>query len=236
MKISVCIATYNGAKFIEDQLDSIRSQISLNDEIIISDDGSSDNTIQIIKDINDSRIKLIINEEARGLVKNFENAIMNSTGEYIFLCDQDDVWLPDKVEVFKVYLNQYDLVVSDCFITNSNLEIINDSFFKKNKSKKGVFNNLIFNSYLGCCMAFNRRLLSLAIPFPRDIIAHDIWLGLMYNIYGKVCFIDERLILYRRHGLNHSQASSKSSNSFYFKIKYRFKLVLSIIRRIIKNS
>ena len=235
MKISVCIATYNGLRFIKDQLESIRSQISIDDEIVISDDGSSDNTLEFIKALNDPRIIIRKNESARGIVNNFENAINNSTGDYIFLSDQDDVWLPNKIKIFKVFLKQYDLVVSDCYVVNSNLEIIYESYYRYNKSKKGVLNNLIFNSYLGCCMAFNRKLLNLATPFPGNVIAHDIWIGLIYSIYGKVCFIDDRLILYRRHELNLSQASSISRNSFYFKIKYRFILLLSLIRRFIRN-
>ena len=92
MKISVCIATYNGAKYIEEQVQSILYQLSEKDEIINSDDGSKDNTLAIIKSLNDARIKVIHNTLKHGLVSNFENAIKHADGDYIFLSDQDDIW------------------------------------------------------------------------------------------------------------------------------------------------
>ena len=96
MSISVCIATYNGGAFIKDQIYSILLQLSQNDEIIISDDGSRDSTLNILFSFNDSRIKIYKNGGKHGVVSNFENAIKHATGDYIFLCDQDDVWMPGK--------------------------------------------------------------------------------------------------------------------------------------------
>ena len=98
---SVCIATYNGEKFIEEQIRSILLQLDSHDEIVISDDHSTDKTIQIIKSINDDRIKIIYNKNNKGYTNNFENAISKASGDFIYLSDQDDVWKPTKVKVYK---------------------------------------------------------------------------------------------------------------------------------------
>ncbi|MCD8291094.1 MAG: glycosyltransferase, partial [Prevotella sp.] len=98
MKVSVCIATYNGEKYIEEQIRSILSQLSDNDEVIISDDGSHDQTLSLIQSIGDKRIKIFQNEGRHGFKYNFENTLKKVQGDYIFLCDQDDVWLPNKVQ------------------------------------------------------------------------------------------------------------------------------------------
>ena len=136
--ISVCMSTYNGEQFIFKQLDSILSQIGLNDEVIISDDGSKDNTINIIKSFNDKRIKLFFRKKTPSLVRNFENAIQKAVGEYIFLADQDDIWIKNKVSETLKYLNKYDLVISDCILINESEKVINRSYFHIIKSRNGI--------------------------------------------------------------------------------------------------
>ena len=126
-KISVCVATYNGEKFIYDQLQSILDQLLENDEIIVSDNYSTDKTINIIKSINDCRIKIYFLKK-KNLIKNFENALFHAKGDYIFLSDQDDIWLPNKIKIMLEELNSYDLIVSDCIVVNRDLEIIEPSF------------------------------------------------------------------------------------------------------------
>lgn len=235
MKISVCIATYNGSNYIREQINSILYQLSPDDEIIISDDNSSDRTIDIIKEINDDRITLISNQYTHSATYNFENALKNATGDYIFLSDQDDVWMPEKLATMISYLKNYDLVISDCIVVDSDVKVINDSYFALVNSHKGFFKNIVKNSYLGCCMAFNRHVLQKSLPFPRNLVAHDIWIGLISEIYGNVTFIDTKLIHYRRHGTNLSFASMKSSNSCIYKVKYRIVLFFQIIFKLVKN-
>lgn len=111
--ISVCIATYNGERFIREQIGSIINQLGNEDEIIISDNGSTDSTIDIIKEIDDKRIKLIKGPEKKSPTSNFENALMHAKGEYIFLSDQDDVWKDNKISICMQYLKHYDCVISD---------------------------------------------------------------------------------------------------------------------------
>lgn len=224
MMITVCMATYNGEKYIEEQLNSILSQISLNDELVISDDGSNDNTKNIINRYQKkySNIKLIDGPQ-KGVIKNFENALSFSKGDIIFLSDQDDIWAKEKVD--KV-LNEFNdpntlLVLHDAEIIDKNGKVIEKSFYEHRGSKKGFINNIIKNSYIGCCMAFRKQLLNVSLPFPKEIEMHDWWLGLMAEQNGEISMITDKLIKYRRHGDNvssfhHHPLKKMVKNRLYF--------------------
>lgn len=230
--ISVCIATYNGEKYIKEQLSSIICQLADKDEIVVSDDGSTDETINIIKNFNDSRVRIIRNRSKRGIIGNFENALKNCTGDYIFLSDQDDIWHSSKVEVCNRYFQSGEvLIVSDAYIINQAASILHESYFSILKPKAGIIHTLLFNSYLGCCMAFSRSVLDSALPFPRHIVMHDIWIGLAGELSYKPIFIEEKLVYYRRHDSNCTPSAEKSTHSFYFRFKYRLLLVHEIIFR-----
>lgn len=225
--ISVCMATYNGEKYIKEQLDSILSQLKNIDEVIISDDGSLDKTLEIIEGYQDPRIKIFRNS-FKNLILNFEFALNQAKGDYIFLSDQDDVWLPFKVEICTKQLSIFDVVISNCKVVNSNLEVINPSFFKLNNSKKGLFSNLIKNSYLGCCLAFRKEVLLKALPFPKSIPMHDIWFGFISELFFKTKFINEPLMLYRRHGKNESPTAENSPFNFIKKMKFRINIIKNL--------
>jgi len=233
--ISVCLASYNGEQFIAEQIESILAQLSTGDELIISDDGSNDQTIGITSSFNDSRIKIINNDKCKGVIKNFENALMHAKGDYIFLSDQDDVWLPSKVKESIKYLDKNLLVVSDCRVVDKQLKEISHSFFRLRGSKKGILNNIVKNSYLGCCMAFRKELLQYALPIPNGAAMHDIWLGLVAETQGTVQFIDKQLILFRRHGANASFTTGKSQLSTYIKLKNRITVAGLLLLRILRN-
>jgi glycosyltransferase involved in cell wall biosynthesis len=233
--ISVCIPTFNGEKFINQQLDSILTQLEAEDEIIISDDSSTDRTIGIIKSYNDHRIKLIENCKFKSPIFNLENALKQAKGEYIFLADQDDVWLSEKVKKLTEELKNANLVFSDAIIVDKDLKIVRDSFYKRNKNLTGLLKNIFFNNYFGATMAFRKELLKVALPFPKNIPMHDQWLGLVSEIYFKNEYIPEPLILYRRHGSNASYASERSKNSLIKKILFRVLIFLALANRIIKN-
>ncbi len=246
------MATYNGERYIHDQLLSILKQISDNDEIIISDDLSTDNTINIIKDFNDERIKIVKNNSTRigpqsiknnktkkelawnKAKNNFENALINSSGDYIFLADQDDVWCENKISIMLKYLKQYDCVVSDAIIIDENSNYLHESYYEINSSKPGIIANILHGSYHGCCMAFNKNILELSLPFPKYITLHDIWIGLVSEIFGETIFIEDKLIMYRRHSSNVS-SGFKSNNSLYEKIIIRAKLIIAIIIRLVRK-
>jgi glycosyltransferase involved in cell wall biosynthesis len=234
-KISVCIATYNGEKYIHQQLGSILGQIGESDEIIISDDSSSDRTVEIIKTFDDKRIRLLENNRFHSPAYNFENALENVTGDIIFLSDQDDIWLENKVKIMKGLLQKYELVVSDCIVINENEDILQESFFKIRGSKKGFLNNLVKNSYMGCCMAFNRRILDIALPFPDNLPMHDMWIGMIGELYGKTYFCDQRLVKYRRHEHSTSPTCGPSPYTIIDKISFRTTLLLGIIARLLER-
>lgn len=234
-KISVCMATYNGEKYIKEQLDSILSQLQEDDEIIISDDGSNDKTVKIINKINDPRIKIFFNKNKNGLTYNFENAIKQAKGDYIFLSDQDDIWLPNKITLSLKGLEDNDVVVTNCMITDSNLNTINDSYFKLNNSKKGFFKNFYRSSYLGCCVGFRKNLLSDILPFPPNLyLYHDWWIGYIADMKYKVEFIETPCLLYRRHDNNMSSTGTKSKQSLLKRFRDRFQLFYLANLRLLK--
>jgi glycosyltransferase involved in cell wall biosynthesis len=234
-KISVCIATYNGEKYIKEQLDSILPQLPNDAEVIISDDSSTDNTVQIIESFNDSRIHVWPNQKFRSPIFNFENALKHSHGDYIFLSDQDDVWMPDRIKKMLPLLNEFDLVVSDCKVVNDNQEVLMESFFERVKARKGFLRNLIQrSSYIGCCMAFKRKVLEKALPFPKNIPMHDFWIAMLAEILFKIKFIHEPLVLYRRHASNSSFTASESMNPIYKKIMFRLNTLHSLAIRLLR--
>lgn len=230
--ISVCMPTYNGEKYIKEQIESILSQLSENDELIISDDSSTDNTVKIIKSFNDERIKIYENNHFKSPIYNLENALNYAKGDFIFLSDQDDVWYPEKVSVIIKQLENYDCVVSDATVVDSNMNVLFKSFYKINKSKEGYIHNIIKNGFVGCCMAFNSKILKLSIPFPKNIPMHDSWIGLLSEKVGKVMFLKQSLIFYRRHGGNASTTAEKSNFSLSEKIKMRLILIKEINNRL----
>lgn len=236
MSISVCMATYNGEKYIKEQLYSILSQLKDDDEVIISDDSSTDQTVNIIKSINDKRIKLLEYQNFNSPTYNFENSLKYATKDFIFLSDQDDVWLSTKVETTLQYLKEYDLIVSDCKVVDENLVVIEDSFFSLVNSRKGLIKNFVKNTYIGCCMCFKKSMLDYILPFPDKIAMHDIWIGLSTEMKGKVHFLKEPLILYRRHENTATSSGLNSKNKTIFKLNYRLILLYQLIKRHIFNS
>lgn len=233
--VSVCVATYNGEKYLKEQLDSILKQLIESDEVIISDDGSKDSTLDVIKSFNDPRIKIYINKGEHGYTANFENALKYSSGDIIVLSDQDDVWSADKISTIKTQLEWYDFLVSDATVVNEKLEVLSKSFWSLRKPHYNAFGDFIQCSYLGCCMAFKRDVLLMALPFPKNhnLCCHDYWLQLIGSFYFSVRYEHKPLVYYRRHGGNVSDAGLSKGAPLVHKIKYRmYTLFWLIIRRI----
>jgi len=223
--VSVCMATFNGGKYVREQVNSILAQLSDGDELIVSDDGSTDDTLEVLKSFHDSRIKVFAGPH-KGVTYNFENAISCSEGEYIILSDQDDVWEPNKVERMLTALSSHDLVVSDGWIADEGANSTGRSIFDFNPPHGGFVRTVCHTSYMGCCMAFRRRILERVMPFPPHIIGHDYWIGQIADMYYDTCFISDRLFRYRRHGNNASSFTTNNSPlSFRQKVVYRFWLV-----------
>jgi len=224
--ISVCIPTFNGEKYIKEQLESILCQLSELDEVIISDDSSTDKTLAIIEKFKDNKIKVLSKNKFKSPIFNLENALKHAKGDFIFLSDQDDIWMPDKVKKFKSELLHNDLCVSDCMIIDAFGNIIEKSFFETQKSDYGFWKNLIKNTYIGCCMAFRKDILTYILPFPSNIPMHDSWIGLNVELRGKVLFMNERLVMYRRHSLNVSQTANLNGSKFSLRHKLYYRMVL----------
>lgn len=240
--ISVCIASYNGAGFIREQVDSILPQLAEGDELIVSDDGSTDGTLDILRSYGDPRIRIFHHRKEPKPNKfdyttsNFENALRQAKGDIIFLCDQDDVWLPDKVERMLEAIGNNLLVLSDCMLVDENLKVMHKSYFELNGLHKGIVGNLVRNSFLGSCMAFRRELLGYALPFPAHSVAHDIWLGLLARYHGKVSFLTTPTMLYRRHEATVSASGGESPFSLAFKIGYRIRILFAFLKRYFKSE
>ena len=228
--ISVCVATYNGEKFIREQIDSILCQLSSDDEIIVSDDGSTDGTIVIINCIGDKRIRIIEGPRKHSPTFNFENALKEAKGDYIFLADQDDVWKTNKVEVCMKWLQKYDCVVSDAEVTDSNLNPLYPSLYAIMQVRQGhIYNTLWKNGYTGCCMAFRHEVLNASLPFPKDIPMHDIWIGNVAAYKYNVKFISEKLVLFRRHEDTISCNGKGSKYSIWQQMKFRWSIIKNIV-------
>ena len=217
--ISVCMATYNGEKFIKEQIDSILSQLSDDDELVVSDDGSKDRTLDIISSYNDKRIRILHHSAPHGFVHNFENALGNAKGDYIFLSDQDDYWMPGKVKTAMGYLTSgTDLVIHNAELVDGDGQLLGNDYYSCMHNKTGFWANIWKTRTLGCCMCFNRKVLEKSMPMPKHIVAHDYWIGMIALKHFKVKFIEDKLLCYRRHGGNVSPSSEKSNESWWYRI------------------
>lgn len=227
--ISVVLAAYKGEKYIAAQVESILSELGENDELIISDDFPAGKTKAAVAELieNDKRI-VYLEGPGKGVIRNFEYAISKAKGDFIFLSDQDDIWLENKVQaVMAEFEKGVDLVLHNAKITDGDLNETGEYAFEINKTATGFFRNIIKNSYQGCCMAFRSEMRKFILPFPGKIPMHDQWIGLMAEKHGKIGLIDDPLILYRRHGDN----VTGNGSDFVSKLKWRADIALSVVGR-----
>lgn len=242
--ISVCMTTYNGARYIRQQLDSILSQLSPDDEVVISDDGSDDDTVQIIESYSDPRITILHHNryakhhryapEHYYVSANFENALSHTKGDYIFFSDQDDVWLPGRVKRMMRELQHADIVISNRTNVDDKLNVTQERALPAGNYHRSKLRMLTTTGFTGCQMAITGKLRRFCLPFPPDTIVHDFWiarLAIMLNL--KLTFVEEPLILYRVHGDNVSNTTdpSRNHNPLLFKVAYRLKLLRDLRRR-----
>ena len=208
--ISVAIATYNGGKFLNEQLISIINQTHKPKEIIIIDDFSTDNTVQIIeKFITDFPfIQLFINDENKGPVKTFEIAISKCCSNYIALCDQDDIWEIDKLEVsFKELkiiedVNKPSMIFTDLKMMDSKGKLTGQTFWETqglNPGKMDFYSTLFSNSVTGCATIFNKKMKDELVDIPVGIEMHDYWMALIALGIGKLKPLYIPTVKYRRH-------------------------------------
>lgn len=234
---SVVLATYNGAEFIEEQLRSILEQIGETDEVVISDDASTDGTLAIVERFGDKRIRVFHHEKKPhrwaidACTDNFQFALSQARGEFIFLSDQDDVWMSEKISLFTARLQEADLVLSDCVVTDSQLSVVSPTLGKNLRYLHSVAYNLYKPSFLGSSMAFRRELLEEALPFPASGVGHDLWLGLVALMSkARIAYIDQPTHYYRRHKGVVTDGGLKNHTSLAFKLHYRWLVLRALMR------
>lgn len=226
-RISVCMATYNGAKYLREQVDSILAQLQPGDELVVSDDGSTDTTPEILRSYGDA-LHIVGSGRAGGVVRNFSRALSHARGELILLADQDDVWLPGRAERMRAELLQCDLVLTNAWVVDEQLHQTGVSLFDQLQPSSGFWRNLLSSSFVGCCMGFRRSLLAAVLPLPASAPWHDWLLGLYASLRGRVRQIDAPLLLYRRHDANASLTGGVSRNGALRKVQLRIKVLRAL--------
>ena len=215
-RISVCMAAYNGGRFVEAQLQSILPQLGPEDEVLIVDDLSKDDTILRIEGVGDGRIRLMKHRANSGVLATFEDALRSATGEILFLSDDDDIWAPAKVLRFtEVFNSKRDVEVVSSrvrMIDENGLPLPDSRINRGGKFRAGFWQNLYKNHYQGSAMAVRASLLGRVLPFPaQNSFLHDAWIGTRNDLLGgKAVFIEEDLLFYRRHAKNASRTKPLS--------------------------
>jgi GT2 family glycosyltransferase len=228
LKVSACMAAYNGGAFVEPQLRSILAQLRAQDEVVIVDDRSTDGTLDRIAQIGDARVRIFKHEHNAGVVATFEDALRVATGDILFLSDDDDVWAPAKVRRFlDTFSSRPDvgIVQSRVRMIDEKDQPIPDSRINRHgRFSPGFWQNIFINHYQGSAMALRATLLGRVLPFPtRKSFLHDAWIGTRNDLVGgKFVFIDEDLLFYRRHGNNASRTKSPMQ-----KVRARTELILA---------
>ena len=225
-KIDILMATYNGEKYLKEQIESILNQTYKNIRLIISDDASKDSTPQILEEYRkkDSRIEIYLNKENRGVVKNIEFLLEKVEDEFYMLADQDDVWLPLKVEksIETLKKQNADLVFGDLEVVDEKLETLYPSFgdfmLLNRKIKKYINSykvNYLYNCVTGCTVLSKKEFIEKILPIPTEskYLIHDHWIGLVVALNGKLAYMPEKYIKYRQHG-NNQVGTDKISHGF----------------------
>ena len=225
-RLSIAMCTYNGARHLQEQLDSFKSQTRMPDELVVCDDVSTDETVEIVEAFASEapfNVRLYVNEKNLGSTKNFEKAIAICEGDIIFLSDQDDVWLPDKLSKVAELLTQFPEVagvLTDAEIVDESLNLLGFYFWQATRFKrrqqgramKGKLGTLVKHnsSMSGATFAFRAKLRDIALPIP-EYWTHDAWIILIIAALAKLVVLPEQLNLWRQHELQQLGSWKKKS-------------------------
>jgi glycosyltransferase involved in cell wall biosynthesis len=233
--ISVLLTAYMpDPDFFRQQVASILPQLETGDELLISDDSPAENTAAalVAQEFGHfghiDKIRLLRGPQ-QGVIRNIEFLLTQAKGDILVFSDQDDVWLPMKLSRIREVFTANPaclLLLHDATVTDAALRVTEPSFFAVHRSRPGIAANLLRNSFVGCCMAFRAELLTKVLPFPKSIPMHDQWIGLCAARAGKVCFLAEPLLLYRRH--SSTQTGGKTSTAQ--KLLWRFEIFAALLR------
>ncbi len=210
--ISICLAMYNGSKYIREQLDSILSQSCTDWNLIVSDDGSTDGSQDIVKEYasRDSRILLIENDGVHGFKGNFSNAVNHATGEYVAFCDQDDIWTQDHLEVLLDGIQGYDVCSGNAHLVDAQGNDMGRCMLSDRSyalfDPKTIFYHLTFNNiFQGTAMMCRTQFVRECMPLPDCVRFHDYWLALNASINDRANYVNKVVLEYRQHGDNQTQ-------------------------------
>jgi glycosyltransferase involved in cell wall biosynthesis len=231
--ISVAMAVYNGREFLVEQVESVLSQLEPGDELVIVDDASTDGSAALLSGLESPYIRLFVNDSNVGVMKTFERALRLARHTIIFLCDQDDIWLPGKRSAYVEAFARNPatrIVISDAELVDGKGEILSSSYMTTGRGgfDGSVLGTLWRNRYLGCAMAVRDTLLPVALPIPSRAPMHDMWLGVLGKISGDVVYLPKPYQRYRRHGRN---ASPMGSNSWIRMLSWRLTLAGAVLLR-----
>ena len=229
----VCMCTYNGEKYLNEQITTVLDALLPNDELLISDNGSSDRTIDIIKSFNDPRISLIVNLDFLGPAQNFNFALQTvvnkfSTYDVVVFADQDDVWEKDRLDAIRDYHRLYDLVVVNAKVIDGENSVIRPKWFGV-KNPISFIGNFIKFKCLGCVCSFRMDTLKRYLPCAHAPM-HDIHFVMLHLYYHRSIFVDLCLISYRRHSGNFSTSGGKSGSTLTTKIYNRLYIITAVLR------
>jgi glycosyltransferase involved in cell wall biosynthesis len=231
--ISVALASCDGERWIGAQVESILVQLGPGDELVVADASSRDRTLDILRGLGDERIRILSGLARGDIPSTFERALDECHGDPIFLSDQDDLWLPGKVEACLEQLDRdgTDLVVHDARLVGPDLQVLAESFLTQRRFRPGFLSNLWRPGYLGCAVALRRRLLLRALPFPPRVPMHDWWLGLLAERGAGVSILRVPLILHRRHGGNANFLPGRSPFGILRRLAFRIRIGIAVLSR-----
>jgi len=237
--VSIALCTYNGERFLKKQLDSILEQTYSNFELIIVDDCSTDNTINIINEYlkKDTRIKLYKNIKNLGFIKNFDKAISLCNGEFICLCDQDDIWNHSKIEILLNKIDNNVLIYSNALLIDENDNSLNKTLVDDSKIVEGNNNRafILNNCVSGNTLMFKKELVKYILPIPQYISLHDIWIAFVASTYGNIKYINDNLVQYRRYEDQITANKSKQKKEFVNRIDKKMKQKLKYSKKHLNN-
>jgi glycosyltransferase involved in cell wall biosynthesis len=227
---SVVLASCDGERFIGEQLDSILPQLAAEDEVVVSDDASTDRTLEVVAQRRDSRIRILAHENRVGYVGNFQRAVESSRGEFVFFSDQDDIWLPGKVSALDEALKSKLCVASDATVVDTSLRILHPSFFELRGARR--FSHLAIYlkpCIVGATLACHRSYLERSLPFPAGV-PHDFWLALNAAYDGVLGVVPRPLILYRRHAHSLSVSATSRKRPLHTIATERLRLMIAMLQ------
>jgi glycosyltransferase involved in cell wall biosynthesis len=233
--VSVVMTVFNGRQFLRQQVDSVVAQLGPDDELLVIDDASTDDGLASIQSLAFPRVRIVRNVRNLGVIRSFERGLALASHDVVFLCDQDDIWLPGKRATYAAEFERdaaICIVISDCEVIDATGSVIAPSFMASRGGFNGSLSGTLWrNCYVGCAMAVRRSLLHMALPFPAHVPMHDMWLGALGSIFGRVLYLQRPYVRYRRHFNN--LTPSRSPRNWHQLLRLRVALAWLLALRVL---